>query len=176
LCPRGLALYLLEITTCSRWAAQCFPLPASLLLNEINMAINAQELQGQWNQLQGKVKEKWGQLSNDDLNIQSGNIDQLVGKIQEKTGESREAIEKFLTSLTGKGGEAVSKAAEQVTQFAQNVAPKLKEQYGQFSEGAREKLGQAQDVVRHNPSQSVAVAFGVGIAAGVLVGLSLRSR
>lgn len=140
------------------------------------MAINSQELQGQWNQLKGKVKEKYGQLSDDDLNIQGGNIDQLVGKIQQKTGEGREAIEKFLTGLTGKGSEAVSKAAEQVTQFAQNVAPKLRDQYGQLSDGAREKLGQAQDAVRHNPSQSVALAFGLGIAAGVLVGLSVRSR
>jgi len=140
------------------------------------MAFNAQELQGQWNQLQGKVKEKYGQLSDDDLKIQGGNIDQLVGKIQQKTGEGREAIEKFLTGLTSKGGETVSKAAEQATQFAQSVAPKLKEQYGQLSDGTREKIGQVEDMVRQNPSQSIAVAFGVGIAAGVLVGLSLRSR
>lgn len=140
------------------------------------MAFNAQELQGQWNQLQGKVKEKYGQLSDDDLKIQGGNIDQLVGKIQQKTGEGREAIEKFLTGLTGKGSETVAKTADQVNQFAQSVAPKLKEQYGQLSDGARERIGQANELVRHNPSQSVAVAFGVGIAAGVLVGLSLRSR
>ena len=140
------------------------------------MAINTQELQGQWNQLQGKVKEKWGQLTDDDLRIQGGNLDQLVGKIQQKTGEGREAIEKFLTGLTGKGSEAVAKTAEQVTQFAQSVAPKIKEQYETLSDGTREKLGHAQDLVRHNPSQSVAVAFGVGILAGVLVGLTVRSR
>lgn len=40
------------------------------------MAINAQELQGQWNELRGKVKEKWGQLSDDDLTVQGGNFDQ----------------------------------------------------------------------------------------------------
>ena len=140
------------------------------------MAINFQELQGQWNQLQGKVKEKYGQLSDDDLNIQSGNIDQLIGKIQSKTGEGREAIEKFLTGLTGKGSAGIAAAAGQVAEFAQSVAPKLKDQYGQLSEGTRAKLGQAQDVVRHNPSQSVVVALGIGLAAGVLVGLSLKDR
>ena len=140
------------------------------------MAINTQELQGQWNKLKGSVKEKWGQLNDDDLQIQGGNIDQLIGKIQAKTGEGREAIEKFLTGLTGKGSEGISKAAEQVSQFAQNVAPKLRDQYGQLAEGTRDKLGQAQSAVQHNPTQSVAVAFGVGIVAGVLVGLSVRSR
>ena len=57
------------------------------------MAINAQELQGQWNKLRGHVKEHWGQLTDDDLQMQGGNIDQLVGRNPRKrTGETREAI------------------------------------------------------------------------------------
>ena len=72
------------------------------------MTINAQELQGQWNTLRGKVKEKWGQLSDDDLQIHGGNIDQLVGRIQQKTGEGRESVERFLNDLTSKGSSAVS--------------------------------------------------------------------
>ena len=53
------------------------------------MGINAQELQGQWNELRGKVKEKWGHLTDDDLEVQGGNFDQLIGRIQKKTGEGR---------------------------------------------------------------------------------------
>ena len=63
------------------------------------MAINAQELQGQWNRLKGQVKEKWGQLTDDDLQISGGNVDQLVGRIQQKTGVARDQIEKFLSDL-----------------------------------------------------------------------------
>ena len=44
-------------------------------------------IEGNWKQLRGKVREKWGQLTDDDLQIQGGNIDQLVGKIQQKTGD-----------------------------------------------------------------------------------------
>ena len=55
--------------------------------------VNAQVLQGQWNQVRGELKKKWGQLTEDDLRFTNGNIDQLVGRIQSKTGEAREAIE-----------------------------------------------------------------------------------
>jgi uncharacterized protein YjbJ (UPF0337 family) len=59
--------------------------------------VNAQALQGQWNQVRGELKKKWGQLTDDDLRFTNGNIDQLIGKIQQRTGEARDAIEQFLT-------------------------------------------------------------------------------
>lgn len=140
------------------------------------MAINAQELQGQWTKLRGQVKEKWGQLTDDDLQIHGGNVDQLVGRIQQKTGEGREAIERFLTDLTSKGSSTISQAAEAVGQYAQQAGGRIREHYGDIADAAREKYDHAQDIVRHNPSQSVAAAFGVGLVAGLIVGLALRSK
>jgi len=140
------------------------------------MAINAQELQGQWNKLRGQVKERWGQLTDDDLQIQGGNVDQLVGRIQQRTGESRDAIEKFLTDLTSRGSSAVAQAAETVSNYAQQAGDRLRDRYGDLADQARERFDTAQDVVRHNPGQSVAAAFGVGLVAGLIVGLALRSR
>ncbi len=151
------------------------------------MAINAQELQGQWNSLRGQVKEKWGQLTDDDLQIQGGNIDQLVGKIQQKTGEGREAVEKFLGDLTSKSASGVSSATEAVSNFAQHAGERLRDQYGNLASQARDQYGNlagaarehvdhAEDLVRQNPGQSVAAAFGVGLVVGVVVGLALRSR
>jgi uncharacterized protein YjbJ (UPF0337 family) len=140
------------------------------------MAINAQELQGQWNKLKGQVKEKWGQLTEDDLQIQGGNVDQLVGKIQQRTGEGRDVIEKFLTELTSKGGSAIANAAGAVSDFAQHAGQRFRDQYGNVSDQARERFDMAQDVVRHNPAQSLAAAFGVGLVAGLIVGLAIRSR
>ena len=142
----------------------------------MTMAINAQELQGQWNKLRGQVKEKWGQLTDDDLQIQGGNIDQLVGRIQQKTGEGREAIERYLNELSSRGASAVSQAAESVSQYAQQAGGRLREHYGEFADVARERLDSVQDHVRHNPTQSVATAFGIGLVAGLIVGLALRSR
>ena len=74
--------------------------------------VNTQVLQGQWNQVRGQLKKKWGQLTEDDLKFTNGNIDQLVGRIQHKTGEAREAIEGFLDELTSQGASAISHAAE----------------------------------------------------------------
>jgi uncharacterized protein YjbJ (UPF0337 family) len=140
------------------------------------MAINAQELQGQWNRLKGQVKEKWGQLTDDDLQITGGNVDQLVGRIQQKTGVARESIEKFLNDLTSHGSSAVAQATQAVGDFAHQAGGRIRENYENVAGQARERYEQAEDLVRHNPGQSVAAAFGIGIVAGLIVGLALRSR
>ena len=82
------------------------------------MAINVQGLQGHWNQLKGEVMKRWGELSEDDLKWSGGNIDQLVGRIQQRTGETREAIEKYLDQLTSQSSSAVSSAVESVGSYA----------------------------------------------------------
>jgi uncharacterized protein YjbJ (UPF0337 family) len=94
------------------------------------MAINAQELQGQWNTLRGQVKQKWGQLTDDDLQIQGGNVDQLVGRIQQKTGEGRESIERFLDELTATGSSSVAQTVESVGNYARQAGGRPREQYG----------------------------------------------
>jgi len=135
-------------------------------------AINTQVLRGQWNQIRGQVKQRWGQLTDDDLKIHAGDVDQLVGLIQQKTGEGREAIESFLSDLTSRGSSAFASAAESV----KHAADRLGDGYGRVAEQARERYDQVEEVVRHNPAQAVASAFCVGLVFGVVVGLALRSR
>ena len=85
------------------------------------MSINVQGLQGHWNQMKGELRKKWGQLTEDDLSWSGGNIDQIVGRIQQRTGETREAIEKYLNHLTAQGGSMVSSAVESVGSYAQDL-------------------------------------------------------
>ena len=50
--------------------------------------INQATLQGNWNEIKGKLRKHWGQLSNDDVQTFNGNIDQLVGLIRRQDGRS----------------------------------------------------------------------------------------
>ena len=53
-------------------------------------------IQGNWKQLTGQVKEKWGKLTDDDLTVIAGKRDQLAGVLQERYGLVREQAEKEL--------------------------------------------------------------------------------
>ncbi len=55
--------------------------------------MNSDTIKGQWKQLKGSVKEKWGQLTDDELNVIDGQRDQLAGKLQERYGYTREKAE-----------------------------------------------------------------------------------
>ncbi len=56
--------------------------------------MNKDRMEGNWLQFKGKVKEQWGKLTDDDLDVIAGKRDQLLGKIQERHGLSQEEAEK----------------------------------------------------------------------------------
>ena len=56
--------------------------------------MNWNRVEGNWQQLRGKVKEKWGKLTNDDLDVIEGKRDQLLGKIQERYGIAQDEAER----------------------------------------------------------------------------------
>ena len=56
--------------------------------------INEHQLRGNWLQFKGKVKEKWGKLTDDDLDIIEGRRDQLIGKLEQRYGIAKEEAER----------------------------------------------------------------------------------
>jgi uncharacterized protein YjbJ (UPF0337 family) len=52
------------------------------------------KIEGQWKQVTGKIKEKWGKLTDQDLTVIDGKREQLVGKIQEKYGIAKDEAER----------------------------------------------------------------------------------
>jgi uncharacterized protein YjbJ (UPF0337 family) len=61
------------------------------------------EIKGDWNITKGKLKQKWAQLTDDDLQYAEGKSDELIGRIQKRTGESLEAVEKAIKEHTSCG-------------------------------------------------------------------------
>ena len=59
--------------------------------------MNKDTLKGDWNLVKGKIKEKWGKLTDDDLTEINGKKEQLLGKIQKKYGFAKEKAEQELT-------------------------------------------------------------------------------
>ena len=61
--------------------------------------MNWDQIEGNWKQLKGKVKEKWGDLTDDDLATITGKRDQLAGKLQERYGIAKEQAERELDAF-----------------------------------------------------------------------------
>jgi uncharacterized protein YjbJ (UPF0337 family) len=61
--------------------------------------MNSDQIEGNWKQFSGKIKEKWGKLTDDDLTRIAGKKDQLVGIIQERYGIKKEEAQKELDEL-----------------------------------------------------------------------------
>ncbi|MFK3662069.1 CsbD family protein [Scandinavium sp. NPDC088450] len=56
--------------------------------------MNEDRISGNWKQFKGKVKEKWGKLTDDDLDVIEGKREQLAGRIQERYGYAKDQAEK----------------------------------------------------------------------------------
>ncbi len=134
--------------------------------------IDRQELEGHWKQIVGQVREKWGQVTDDELQKAQGSTEKLIGVIQQKTGESKRVVEEFLQGVVDEGSSVV----QRVKDVAQGVAERAQEEYQHVSDKVREGYDEAGQLVRHRPMQSIAAVFGVGLIAGLLASILLRSR
>ena len=61
--------------------------------------MNKLQIKGNWNELKGKIKQKYGDLTNDDLTYVEGKEDELLGRIQKKTGKARERLVEEINNL-----------------------------------------------------------------------------
>ena len=61
--------------------------------------MNDTTIKGGWNELKGKIKQAYGDLTDDDLTYQEGQEDEMWGKIQQKTGKTKDEINKAIADL-----------------------------------------------------------------------------
>lgn len=76
------------------------PVTSSLL--EFNLKyrfMNKQEIKGSWNEMKGKLKQKYGELTDDDLTYAEGKEDELYGRLQQKLGKTKDEVKKEIDNL-----------------------------------------------------------------------------
>src|SRR5881396_1884760 len=66
---------------------------------ELSITMTKLEFKGGWNEVKGKLKQKYAQLSDDDLTFAEGKDDELLGRLQQKLGKSKEDLRKEIESL-----------------------------------------------------------------------------
>jgi uncharacterized protein YjbJ (UPF0337 family) len=60
--------------------------------------MNKLQIKGSWNEIKGKLKQKYAQLTDDDLKYSEGKEDELVGRLQKKLGKSAEEVRQIIES------------------------------------------------------------------------------
>jgi uncharacterized protein YjbJ (UPF0337 family) len=138
--------------------------------------INQEALKGNWNHFKGVIRQKWGQLSDNDVAEFEGNVDELIGMIQQKTGEGREAVEKYLQDLTEGGGAAISQLAETARQYVQGATQSIQGSARHAADQVNQGLAGATCCVREHPAKSLAICFGAGVLAGAALAWLLRAK
>ena len=61
--------------------------------------MNWQQIEGKWDYAKGKLREKWGKLTDDDITQIEGNTEKMLGKLQERYGYARQQAEKELNDF-----------------------------------------------------------------------------
>ena len=57
------------------------------------------KLNGSWNEVKGKIKQEYGDLTDDDLTYEDGKDDELLGRIQTKVGKTKEELKAWIERL-----------------------------------------------------------------------------
>ena len=61
--------------------------------------MNTTEIKGNWNEIKGKLKQEYADLTDDDLKYEEGQDDELYGRLQQKTGKTRDELVDWIKSL-----------------------------------------------------------------------------
>lgn len=61
--------------------------------------MNTTEIKGNWNELKGKLKQKFADLTDDDLLYDEGKEDEMYGKLQQKLGKTKDEVRKIIADL-----------------------------------------------------------------------------
>lgn len=136
------------------------------------------QLQSDWNSLKGRLKQRFGQLTDDDLTFVEGKVDELLGRLQERLGVSRDDLNAMLDDLAAQGASAFAHAKAKATEVADDLKHRATEfgediktqgaaAYDETRQRVRGLWEDGEEYVRAHPRESVLVAIAVGFVAGI---------
>jgi uncharacterized protein YjbJ (UPF0337 family) len=135
-----------------------------------------EEAQGTWNRMAGAVKNKYSQITGDDLAGVNGNIQQLAGVIQKKTGKAKEEIDEFLRSFSETTATTVGRISEVASDMASKASDSIRDGYDYARDASRDGIKAATQTVQHHPGESLLLAMGIGVVAGLVIGTSMCGK
>ncbi len=136
--------------------------------------ITREEIKGRWDEVKGRLQEQWGQLTDDDLQSFRGSTNELIGVIEQKTGATRNEIESFLSHVISEGETAAARATDAVGRYAEEASEYARENYDRVAAATSDFSKQVAHSVRSRPAEAMAIAFGLGLAAGALFFMGRR--
>lgn len=129
----------------------------------------------QYQEVKRRVYERWGIDAQSDDDADTYDVESLVASVEQKTGEAKEQIEAFVDSVKQQVAEKWAEAQASLEPKMAEADARAREFATGVSDGAKEKYSQAESQVREKPFASLAIAFGVGVAAGLVLGTSRRA-
>ena len=133
--------------------------------------IDWDRLEGDWKQLKGRAKERWGKLTDDDLTAISGRRAQLEGKIQERygyaKGQARKEIEDWYRSTDSHLADEIDNIRTEIQNLTSSVGRIANKQIGRAQVRATEAAHDVEAAITRNPLTAIAIAVGLGFLFGV---------
>jgi uncharacterized protein YjbJ (UPF0337 family) len=124
-------------------------------------------VEGDWKQIKGSVKERWGKLTDDDLTVIRGRRDQLEGKLQERYGyakdRARREIEDWYRSTEFNLADAIETLRAEIQGLTSTVAHIANKQIGRAQVKATEAAHDAEEAITRHPFTAIAIAIAVGL-------------
>ncbi len=121
-----------------------------------------QKTKGDWNQVAGAVKEKFGEFTDDEMRQAEGNSQKLIGLIQKKSGQAWEQIEAFVQDACEKAGVPCSSLSQATSEYVESAGEAIQRGYEQTTQ-----------VIAKRPAESVVAALAIGLIGGVMIGISI---
>lgn len=118
-----------------------------------------------WDAIKEKLRGKWMELTDDDLNASKGDLEHLIETIQRKTGEATESVESFFGQILSNGNTAFNQANDSIREGAQKANDSIRNIYADM-----------EDAVRNRPASSIVIGLAVGILTGLALSLFLRKK